>query len=84
MNEKTPDHAATQALALNQFRLLGDLLSCLDAAGYDPGTSSSSSSSWQPTYTRRQEDPLPNQKKTIRHGARNRMRHFSTAWTLPR
>src|SRR5215472_5340392 len=36
MNEKTPDQAATRALALDQLRLLGDLLSCLDAAGYDP------------------------------------------------
>jgi hypothetical protein len=37
MNEKTPDQAAAGALALDQLRLLGDLLSCLDAAGYDPG-----------------------------------------------
>jgi hypothetical protein len=39
MNEKTPDQAATHALTLDQLRLLGDLLSCLDAAGYDPGDS---------------------------------------------
>jgi hypothetical protein len=37
MNEQSPDKAATRALALDQLRLLGDLLSCLDAAGYDPG-----------------------------------------------
>ena len=37
MNEKTPDQPATRELALDQIRLLGDLLSCLDAAGYDPG-----------------------------------------------
>lgn len=36
MNEKTPDQADTPGLALDQLRLLGDLLSCLDAAGYDP------------------------------------------------
>jgi hypothetical protein len=37
MSEQSPDQAAARALALDQLRLLGDLLSCLDAAGYDPG-----------------------------------------------
>jgi hypothetical protein len=35
MSEKSPDQAATRALALNQLRVLGDLLSCLEAVGYD-------------------------------------------------
>ena len=33
MSEQSPDQAATRALALDQLRLLGDLLSCLEAAG---------------------------------------------------
>ncbi len=36
MTEKTPDQAYTHDLALDELRILGDLLSCLDAAGYDP------------------------------------------------
>jgi hypothetical protein len=37
MSEQFPDQAGTRALALDQLRVLGDLLSCLEAAGYDPG-----------------------------------------------
>ena len=33
MSEQSPDQAATRALALDQLRLLGNLLSCLEAAG---------------------------------------------------
>jgi hypothetical protein len=35
MNEQTPDQADTRMLVLDQLRLIGDLLTCLDAAGYD-------------------------------------------------
>jgi hypothetical protein len=37
MSEETPDQAGTRALTLDQLRVLGDLRSCLEAAGYDPG-----------------------------------------------
>lgn len=36
MNEETPAQPDTHELSLGQLRLLGDLLSCLDAAGHDP------------------------------------------------
>ena len=36
MNERTPDQASARELAPDQLRLLGELLGCLDAAGYDP------------------------------------------------
>jgi Domain of unknown function (DUF6542) len=35
MNEKPPDQANAAELALDQLRMLGELFSCLDAAGYD-------------------------------------------------
>jgi hypothetical protein len=35
MNEQAPDQADTSTPALDQLRLIGDLLSCLDAVGYD-------------------------------------------------
>ena len=36
MNEITPDQASAGEPAPGQLRLLGELLGCLDAAGYDP------------------------------------------------
>jgi len=36
MNETTPDQASGREPAPDQLRLLGELLGCLDAAGYDP------------------------------------------------
>jgi outer membrane protein OmpA-like peptidoglycan-associated protein len=36
MNEETPGQPDTHELSLDQIHLLGDLLSCLDAAGYAP------------------------------------------------
>ena len=36
MNEETPGQPDTRELSLDQLRLLGDLLSCLDAAGFAP------------------------------------------------
>jgi hypothetical protein len=36
MNETTPDQASARELAPDQLRVLGELLGCLDAAGYDP------------------------------------------------
>src|SRR5690349_390319 len=35
MNERTPDQAGTRPMTLDQLRLIGDLLGCLDAVGYD-------------------------------------------------
>jgi hypothetical protein len=35
MNERTPDQAVTRPVTRDQLRLIGDLLGCLDAAGYD-------------------------------------------------
>ena len=84
MNEEIPDQADTHELALDQIRLLGDLLSCLEAAGYDPKDTQELQLILAAHLRHRRVVLSPGRKKAIRHCDQNRMMRSSTAWTLPR
>jgi len=85
MNETTQDQAGAREPAPDQLRLLGELLGCLDAAGYDPRDTQQLRLILAARLPRRQEHPFPDPDKAIRHRQQHhRTRRSWSASTPPR